>query len=101
MVTIIEVGTQHNHPLNSAETLRYLKPISDGLRKTFIEYFESGLGSCEACRKHVETLDSDEKEYASGRSNPHYRVVQNWFDKWRMEKFGPTTGEVLFQVFQH
>lgn len=97
-MAIIKIHTEHTHPLNCAETLRYLKPLSNDLKETFRDYFKAGMGISEACRKHNSSLNCGEEEYASGRSNPSYRVAQNWFDSWRTEEFGPRTGEILLNV---
>jgi len=56
------------------------------------------MGIAQACRHHSSLPTFTEEEKASGRTNPEYRVVQNWYDTWRNDNFGPRTGDGVLKV---
>ncbi len=93
----IRASKCHNHPVSSAETMRYVKPSND-VKESFLSYFNLNMGINESCRYHSNVTNMTEEEKASGRVNPPYRIVQHWYDSWRKENFGPRIEDGVFEV---
>lgn len=101
MPAIIFVNDNHNHNLNSAETLSYLHPTKE-TRQQFEEYFECGSGIKEAINYHESKLELkyglESAELANSQINPKYRSVQFWYEEWRTKNLGPRSGDGVLQV---
>ena len=95
---------EHNHSLNTAETLRFLS-ADNTIKNNFIEYFNDGMGIAESHKHHQSKLelssDNFEKDLANGSLNPTLRTIQWWHDQWRLLNLGPRTGEGLIKVYTY
>lgn len=83
MFGVITIWNEHNHSINIAEALRYLK-ATDDLRQTFEEYMNNGMTMTEAIRCHesvMTMMNCSAEDFVNTRISPTYRTVQNWHEK--------------------
>lgn len=87
--------------MRTAKALRFLPSEAD-VKKSFIGYFDSGMGISESCNYHTKILELQdwctEETLASGRQNPSERTVRYWHDQWREANFGPRCGIGMIEV---
>lgn len=98
---LIYINSEHNHTLDSAESLSYLRP-SNETRAKFETYFDGGMGIKESCDYHESKLElkygAGSKEMANALINSKYRTVRRWHDKWREANLGPRYGQDVIEV---
>lgn len=98
---MIIIKGDHNHSLNSTESLSSLRPSQD-TRTEFESYFDSGLGIREACNYHQSKLQlqcgAQSKELANSIINPRYRTVTHWYSQWRKTNLGHRNSEEILEV---
>ncbi|KAG8174843.1 hypothetical protein JTE90_010878 [Oedothorax gibbosus] len=99
LVGQITIYNNHNHTLNTAESLKFLPATAT--EEVFIEYFNDGMTVAEACKFHLSTLqmkeDYNEMEMANNRLNPINKTVYHWHNKWRLMNLGPRSGIGLIE----
>lgn len=89
----MKLKLQHNHSVESADALRFLR-CSAKTRAIFYSYFAEGMPPAEAINLHEGNLAVQEdaasvEQLASGTVNLTKRTVYHLFEGWRLENHGP------------
>ncbi|KAM7301395.1 uncharacterized protein ISCGN_016914 [Ixodes scapularis] len=97
---VIRLREEHNHVLNCADGLRFLRSTPD-TRACFYNYFKDGLTPAEAIALHAQKLAAQEHTaelLASGAVNPCGNTVYHWFRVWRKNAFGGDAVDPLMKL---
>ncbi|KAG0444722.1 hypothetical protein HPB47_013458 [Ixodes persulcatus] len=97
---VIRLREEHNHVLNCADGLRFLRSTPD-TRACFYNYFKDGLTPAEAIALHAQKLaaqDHTAELLASGAVNPCGNTVYHWFRVWRKNAFGGDAVDPLMKL---
>jgi len=94
--TIFKISFSHNHPIESAHVLSF-RPISDGTKQKFFEYFHKGHSASSAYHWHETKLflDSGENQMSlvDRAVNPNKSDFSHLYEEWRKSELGIDNGK--------
>ena len=98
----IELWCNHNHSVDCFHLTSFC-PILPATKETFFAYFEEGMSASEAFHHHETPLMKDPvtlKLLADRRMCPSLSDVNTLYDKWLVEKKGPSNGCAMFDCLE-